>query len=260
MISSSHLSQRTAVAAANCPWKKQRKLNQSSPTVAILCREAGKCKGRNWNLKITLGGRSENTSSWKTLRLLIVFWARSPMWCCCLEVLELEHREHDAVAAGAGVSTFRLSLRADTRCWPHWPTLHWGCYILPDLSKYLEVFPKCIGRGCGKSWKNALMAQVVDAQMHKLQPQIVNLPILQVCANEIHSHVSNLRRKKPTLLRDVCKKTGKMYEFWKKHSTQISLLLYFDQVVFGMPKSFSGAKTCFTIGGKCYLINLITLS
>ena len=48
--------------------------------------------------------------------------------------------------------------------------------------------------------------------------------------------------------------------FEKKHSTQISLLLYFDQVVFGMPKSFSGAKTCFTIGVKCYLINLITLS
>ena len=58
------------------------------------------------------------------------------------------------------------------------------------------------------------MAQVVDAQMHKLQPQIVNLPILQVCANEIHSHVSNLRRKNQHYYKGTSeKKPGKMCEF-----------------------------------------------
>ena len=41
-------------------------------------------------------------------------------------------------------------------------------------------------------------------------------------------------------------------------SPQFPKLLWFDQVIFGMPKSFWGAKTCFTIGGRWYLINLIT--
>ena len=34
------------------------------------------------------------------------------------------------------------------------------------------------------------------------------------------------------------------------------LLLKFDQMIFGMPKSFWDAKTCFR--GVCYLVNLIT--
>ena len=41
--------------------------------------------------------------------------------------------------------------------------------------------------------------------------------------------------------------------------SSIPKLLWFDQVIFGMPKSFWGAKTCYTIGGRWYLINLITL-
>ena len=49
--------------------------------------------------------------------------------------------------------------------------------------------------------------------------------------------------------RDVCQKKRENVGILKKKTE--------DQVVFGMPNSFWGAKTCFTIGGKCYLINLI---
>ena len=57
------------------------------------------------------------------------------------------------------------------------------------------------------------------------------------------------------------KKYGIFWEFFPyggEGSHQIPKLLWFDQVIFGMPKSSWGAKTCFTIGERWYLINLIT--
>ena len=41
-------------------------------------------------------------------------------------------------------------------------------------------------------------------------------------------------------------------------SSRFPKLLKINQVIFGMPKSLLGAKTCFTIVGRWYLINLIT--
>ena len=57
------------------------------------------------------------------------------------------------------------------------------------------------------------------------------------------------------------KKKGIFWEFFPKGgrgSSQFPKLLQINQVIFGMPKSFLGAKTCFTIVGRWYLINLIT--
>ena len=59
------------------------------------------------------------------------------------------------------------------------------------------------------------------------------------------------------------KNTGFFGNFSQKGgggSSQFPKLLQINQGFFGMPKSFLGAKTCFTIVGRWYLSNLITLS
>ena len=63
----------------------------------------------------------------------------------------------------------------------------------------------------------------------------------------------SLRGKTNALGTPPKKKYGIFWEFFPKGgggSSQFPKLLQINQVIFGMPKSFLGAKTCFTIVGR----------